>query len=560
MFIYRKFLLVISFASIVWFFPKDALPDKWANSLYEYIGEPKFVPKSDGLEVMIEPLDVGKVCPPRFAEWRKAHTIAGVDIRASASCVPDNPYDVAVAVLGGNNVGDSVLKETLFNPDAVEKSDDRDGDGDPDLIKIRLEVMELNGHSPDMDQVVPQFEIAPGLTPGAWVFAPKGRGMTTVNFESNMANRNVRLPAPVIRVEQGDTVELTLENTHYLPHTIHLHGVDHPFQRKDGGGGNDGVPLFSERPVEPGAARTYVFTPREPGTGFYHCHVQPHTHILMGLQGMLIVEEEGRNNVLQTLNIGGGEVRAPSRGVSNRYSQEYDLHYFELDKNLNNRIQGEMDPRLISRSIHREYNVTQRVPQYFLLNGRSFPYTLLESMVMVRQGETALLRTLNGGSEGMALHFHGHKPKLLSRDGVPMRSPSKQDVFWIPPASRADLVLDTTNNGLDSFGAGIWMLHDHREKAVTTDGIGPGGNVSMVIYDEHVDESGLPQTISGVEGLSLFFNEAYYRGEIPVFTGMGMPYLDEPATFEKTYVRWFFFAALVVFLLAAFWPQKRSSW
>ena len=557
---YRKFFLTLSFFAVVWFFPQEFLPNEFKNWLYEYVGEPDFKPASESMPASIPPLDVQQVCPQRFADWRKAQTIAGVDIRASAACVPDNPYDIAVAVRGGNNVSESVLMGSLLNPDAVEKSDDRDGDGDPDLIKIRLEVMELNGHSPDMEQVVPEFEIAPGLTPGAWVFAPKGKGMTTLNFESNRANRNVRLPAPVIRVEQGDTVELTLENTHYLPHTIHLHGVDHPFQRKDGGG-NDGVPLFSEHPVEPGAARTYIFTPREPGTGFYHCHVQPHTHILMGLQGMLIVEDARSNNLLQTLNVGGGEVRVPSQGVSSDYSQEYDLHYFELDENLNNRIQQDMDPRIISRSVHRGYNITQRVPQYFLLNGRSFPYTLLESMVIVRKNQKTLLRTLNGGSEGMALHFHGHKPKLLSRDGVSLQSSDKRDGFWLPPASRADLVLDTTDNGLDSFGAGVWMLHDHREKAVTTDGIGPGGNVSMVIYDEYLDESGLPPTVHGQQGLSLFFNDAYYRGEIPVFTGMGMPYLDEP---DKTrgiyYELWFFVVALSVFFIAALWPKKRSNW
>ena len=31
------------------------------------------------------------------------------------------------------------------------------------------------------------------------------------------------------RAEQGDQISITLENTHYLPHTIHFHGVDHPY-------------------------------------------------------------------------------------------------------------------------------------------------------------------------------------------------------------------------------------------------------------------------------------------------------------------------------------------
>ncbi|HRB22024.1 MAG TPA: multicopper oxidase domain-containing protein, partial [Nitrosomonas sp.] len=152
--------------------------------------------------------------------------------------------------------------------------------------------------------IVPTFDIAPGVQPGVWVFAPKGSGMSTENFESVRANPLLRLPAPVIRVEQGDIVQLVLENTHYFPHSIHLHGVDHPFMHKEHGGG-DGVPQTSEIELMPGERRVYEFQPRQAGTMFYHCHVQTHTHLSMGLAGMIVVEENRPNNWLQTLNIGG---------------------------------------------------------------------------------------------------------------------------------------------------------------------------------------------------------------------------------------------------------------
>ncbi len=57
----------------------------------------------------------------------------------------------------------------------------------------------------------------------------------------------MRLPSPAIRIEQGDQVRITLENSHYMPHTLHLHGADHGFVDA-GGEGNDGVPLTSENP------------------------------------------------------------------------------------------------------------------------------------------------------------------------------------------------------------------------------------------------------------------------------------------------------------------------
>ena len=162
-------------------------------------------------------------------------------------------------------------------------------------------------------------------------------------------------------MEQGDRLRLTLENTHYLPHTIHLHGVDHPFV-DSAGEGNDGVPVASELPVLPGQSRTYDLTPRQTGTMFYHCHVQPNVHILMGLQGMFVVEENRPDNWLQTLNPGAGQVRFPSRAVRQTYDREYDLHYQDLDRSLHELIQTANDPRLVAEATNRRYDITDQTP------------------------------------------------------------------------------------------------------------------------------------------------------------------------------------------------------
>lgn len=552
----RLAILVLAAGTALVTLPVVHLPQRWQSYYYSTFGEPAFRPAPEGISRAPRPLDINAVCPPESVGHRAGQTIAGVNIAAVTDCVPDNPYDVAVAVLGGNNVPPAVMMASLLAPDAVEKNHDRDGDGDPDEIHIRLEVVELNGRSPDHPEPVPAFEVAPGITPGLWVFAPKSRGMSTVNFESNVANRLLRLPAPAIRVEQGDRVLVTLENTHYLPHTIHFHGVDHPFRTADGDG-NDGVPVFSEHPTEPGASKTYELTPRQAGTSFYHCHVQPHTHILMGLQGLFIVEENRPNNLLQTFNIGAGRVRVPSRATRENYGREYDLHYVELDRELNNRIQQFNDPRLISRSIHRHYNITQRVAEYYLLNGRAFPYTLRESIVATADEERSLLRVLNGGSEAIALHFHGHKPLLTHRDGVPLPAAEQRDVFDIPAASRTDIALVSSNDGLHNYGAGAWLLHDHREQAVTTDGIGPGGDVSLVVDESYLDPHGLPQTVMGTEQLALFFDPDYYRGRLPVFTGMGMDYLDEPAS-VWSWRPWGFWFAVGIVVVCIGWRGRAA--
>ncbi len=214
------------------------------------------------------------------------------------------------------------LMETGLSPDTIIKTDDLDGDGDPDRIIVKLEIMELNGPSRDFDGLVPTFDIAPGVQPGAWVFSPKGSGMSTENFESVVANSLIRLPSPVIRVEQGDTLQIVLENTHYFPHTIHLHGIDHQFTHGKYGG-TDGVTQTSEMHLMPGEKRIYEIQPRQTGTMFYHCHVQTHTHLAMGLVGMIIVEENRPNNWVQTLNVGAGQVRQPSVAIQEEFGQEY---------------------------------------------------------------------------------------------------------------------------------------------------------------------------------------------------------------------------------------------
>ncbi|MGZ8947322.1 MAG: multicopper oxidase domain-containing protein, partial [Methylococcaceae bacterium] len=173
-------------------------------------------------------------------EWRKEQTVDGVAIQESKLCNPDNPAEIAAFVKGTSGISMATLMETQLAADAITMSDDVDGDGDPDKIIIKLEVVELNGHSPDIKDPITTFDIAPGIQPTFWVFAPKTRDMSTLSLYEPQANSLLRAPSPVIRVEQDDVIWIVLENTHYLPHSIHLHGIDHPFMDHTGGG-NDGV-------------------------------------------------------------------------------------------------------------------------------------------------------------------------------------------------------------------------------------------------------------------------------------------------------------------------------
>ncbi len=472
-------------------------------------------------------------------KWRDAQVIDGVEIQESRMCNPDNPADIAAFVKGTNNISMATLMQTQLAADAITLGDDLDGDGDPDHYIIKLEIAELNGHSPDMREPTTTFDIAPGIQPTFWVYAPKTRDMSTLSLYEPIANPLLRAPSPVIRVEQNDIVWLVLENSHYLPHSIHLHGLDHPYM-DHAGEGNDGVGQTGQMDVMPGSSKTYVVKPRQPGTMYYHCHVQPHVHIPMGLQGIIVVEENRPNNWVQVFNVGAGQVRHQSVASKEKYAGEYDLHYQSADKELHEMARSANDPRLIAKRLNQEYDITDAESDYFMLNGRSFPYTLRESLILMEENKKVKLRILNGHEEAFAMHIHGHKPMVTHYDGVDNGPSSyiKRDVHGMVPAQRLDLELSGVDDGLNSFGQGVWMFHDHVEKSFTTNGVGEGGDISLVVYKGFLSDKGIPE----VHGMSLapYFTKEFWQGKYPAWQdydawkSLGLPEIR--STPEKAFV------------------------
>jgi FtsP/CotA-like multicopper oxidase with cupredoxin domain len=161
------------------------------------------------------------------------------------------------------------------------------------------------------------------------------------------------------------------------------------------------------------------------------------------------------------------------------------------------------------------------------LNGKSFPYTVRESIVAAERNESYRLRTLNTGTRPMSIHTHGHKFTIEAYDGVELDESQEiqRDVLSITTAQRVDLTLNTTVDGLNSYGEGLWLAHDHRESGVTTDGISPGGTITMIAYEDYLDERGVPRTDTN---LSRYFSETYYDGEIPYWGRMDPAAFGEP--------------------------------
>jgi FtsP/CotA-like multicopper oxidase with cupredoxin domain/Cu/Ag efflux protein CusF len=412
-------------------------------------------------------------------------------------------YALAAAYRRGGEIERANLEAELLpipgaDEGAVQLIRDLDGDGDPDEIHFYLEVIEI------------QEEVYPGEYVTFWVFSPVGQPMSTA----------ARVPSPTLRVEQGDVVEITLYNTHYMPHTIHLHGTTQPNTM-------DGVPDMTQDAVAPGKSFTYKFIAGPPGTFWYHCHVQDHIHPIMGLAGMFIIEPDRPYNNFAHLIPGAGHITSMSKATREEYQSEYSLVYMDIDDRLHRIPAAYSDPREIEKRMHREYDSTQRQPNIFLLNGRSFPFTLRDSPIVVNSGERTKLRVLNVGARTVYLHTHGHHPTLTHLDGYPVPAAAQitRDTFDVGPAQRIDLSLRTGDDGYYASGPGVWLVHDHAQPAASNKGINPGGDHTAIVYREFMGDDGLPKHTGSHAGHAQFFDPAYYQGKVPVF---------DPRTFGTT--------------------------
>ncbi|KAF4469743.1 cupredoxin [Fusarium albosuccineum] len=89
-------------------------------------------------------------------------------------------------------------------------------------------------------------------------------------FERQMYLVNGEQPGPLIDVDEGDDVEVFVQNDLDVDTTIHWHGL---LQR--GTPQMDGVPGVSQEPIPPGGNFTYRFsTGSEYGFFWYHSHVR----------------------------------------------------------------------------------------------------------------------------------------------------------------------------------------------------------------------------------------------------------------------------------------------
>jgi nitrite reductase (NO-forming) len=109
-----------------------------------------------------------------------------------------------------------------------------------------------------------KIAIASGVTYDAWTF-------------------DGRVPGPVLRVTEGDTVDFTLINEAPMPHSLDFHAAEI-------------APSRAYKNLMPHDSLNYRFVARVPGAFMYHCGTAPVAlHIANGMYGAIIVDpRQGR--------------------------------------------------------------------------------------------------------------------------------------------------------------------------------------------------------------------------------------------------------------------------
>lgn len=233
------------------------------------------------------------------------------------------------------------------------------------------------------------------------------------------------MPAPEIRLREGDWVRLLVENRLTEPSSIHWHGILLPAAM-------DGVPGVSQAPIAAGAPFLYEYPVRQSGTYFYHSHFGFQEQ--RGIAGPFIIE-------------GGTDTVACDR--------EYVVILQDWLHSNPDQVIPDLRARARSRPAAPPPGqggaamIDGADVQYpsFLLNGRppANPWT-----GAVRRGERVRLRVINAsGSTIFRFRIDGHPFQVTHTDGTPVK-PVEADNLWIATAERYDLLVRIRDAG--SFG------------------------------------------------------------------------------------------------------------
>ena len=212
---------------------------------------------------------------------------------------------------------------------------------------------------------------------------------------------------PVLEVNQGDTVVVTLYNS--LPEATGMlfHGQSMPPDRT-------GAALLG--------STTYTFVAEEAGTYLYEAGLLPNTYhqSAMGLHGVLVVRP------------------ATAGQAYNSASTAYDVEAVML--------LSEIDPALNNSAAPASFDMRGFKARYQLINGVAYPDT---QPIAVTAGNRVLLRYVNGGALHHSMGVLGMTQRVVAIDGSLRPNAYSVIAETVAPGSSIDAIATVPANAPD---------------------------------------------------------------------------------------------------------------
>jgi FtsP/CotA-like multicopper oxidase with cupredoxin domain len=247
-----------------------------------------------------------------------------------------------------------------------------------------------------------------------------------------------RVPGPLLRVREGQTVAIDVVNDTDVPEFVHWHGLFVPSEVD--GAEEEGTP-----PVSPHGRRRYQFAATPAGSRWYHSHTAAmmdlHRGSYTGQFGFFMID---------------------AANDPGHYDQEVFLALREWQYFLSTADQDEMAadpddsmPEKPSTPDTRPNGLEVSAPLYSIndkMLGAGEP-------LRVQKGQRVLMRLLNASAAQIhRLALPAHKFQVIALDGNSVPVPQVVDTIEIAPGERVDAIVEMNNPG-------VWILGELRDDA-----------------------------------------------------------------------------------------------
>ena len=252
---------------------------------------------------------------------------------------------------------------------------------------------------------------------------------------------NGTIPSPVISIDQGDTLNITLKNEGKTIHSLDFHA-------------GFGADKANSGSVKPGESKTWSLKGEFPGVFFYHCSADSLNgiweHIANGMFGGIVVhpstEEKAKEFYMVFGEIYNNADKGPFVGTNGTVGS------FDIGK----LVSDNPDLVLTNGMAHKYVPAVGQVNKLELNKNAE--------LFKVKPGELTRWYIVNGGpNDGVSFHFIGGM--LSVRDGTNTANNAlgtqdrNDETWWIPPGSAS--VIESTFPE-----AGLYVGVDHSMKDV----------------------------------------------------------------------------------------------